>query len=170
MQGTLWVSGDCTRRRRFIPACAGNARSLKILAIRPAVHPRVCRERRSVVRGENRISGSSPRVQGTRRPRGIVPRRHRFIPACAGNANRTADTSRGGPVHPRVCRERDRLVDNIVQDGGSSPRVQGTPPPLGRCPVCRRFIPACAGNANNPARYPMGSAVHPRVCRERRLP
>ena len=71
---------------RFIPACAGNARSHLRLHSRAAVHPRVCRERISIGLPFASSSGSSPRVQGTQGIDEEAARLARFIPACAGNA------------------------------------------------------------------------------------
>ena len=52
--------------RRFIPACAGNRGTTRIITIGSSVHPRVCGEQvREVL---------------------FAPRRRRFIPACAGNS------------------------------------------------------------------------------------
>ena len=72
--------------RRFIPACAGNARASPTPPPRHAVHPRVCGERlrRSGVR--DIPIGSSPRVRGTPAFTLSPPHCSRFIPACAGNA------------------------------------------------------------------------------------
>ncbi len=93
--------------------------------------------------------------------------RHRFIPACAGNASLYRFRSPAAPVHPRVCGERSRLESLCIAVCGSSPRVRGTldcvhyETPLGR------FIPACAGNATSSMRRRSSKSVHPRVCGER---
>ena len=69
-----------------------------------------------------------------------------------------------------MCGERFIIPGDTVPGTGSSPRVRGTHFCTCRCILCRRFIPACAGNAFGrlPARplYP----VHPRVCGERVCP
>ena len=68
VRGTLSASHAAAARRRFIPACAGNAGPLTIEPSLFAVHPRVCGERgmRSFATKEG--TGSSPRVRGTREP------------------------------------------------------------------------------------------------------
>ena len=86
VRGTPHALRCCSPRRRFIPACAGNAPNPFALSAPTPVHPRVCGERRSVGTCAKADAGSSPRVRGT------LPRTtwggsaHRFIPACAGNA------------------------------------------------------------------------------------
>ena len=152
---------------RFIPACAGNAWAASRRARRSAVHPRVCGERRVHALEEQIETGSSPRMRGTPQPRQRRRRRHRFIPACAGNAARAARARCWRPVHPRVCGERFEIATLIISATGSSPRVRGT---LQRRHVGdqqRRFIPACAGNARRASTATSRPSVHPRVCGER---
>ena len=134
------------RRRRFIPACAGNSRRRLRCPVLRSVHPRVCGELVLPLAPPVVASGSSPRVRGT--PRGPLRDRPalRFIPACAGNsaAKRAgADTT---PVHPRVCGE--------LEPSGSVSREP------------QRFIPACAGNSRLPTSRTCSITVHPRVCGE----
>ncbi len=74
------------RRRRFIPACAGNASASAAYTFGYSVHPRVCGERNDAQRLGFRRNGSSPRVRGTQHGRCCYRGGQRFIPACAGNA------------------------------------------------------------------------------------
>ena len=189
VRGTLATMTNKHRMVRFIPACAGNARTpFRPSSIGP-VHPRVCGERRRPLPRKCSRTGSSPRVRGTlnRREWGVLMRR--FIPACAGNARRDLERMAGGAVHPRVCGERRWLLWRFLQFAGSSPRVRGTRWPTtnfashcGSSPRVRgtrrrrrrrppivRFIPACAGNARSPFRPASIYPVHPRVCGERRI-
>ena len=143
-----------TRRRRhgvrqglrFIPACAGNSRPTSRRAWPRTVHPRVCGELRSVDTRMSVVSGSSPRVRGTR-------------------ARRSA-ASAPRPVHPRVCGELAAVSSSTCTATGSSPRVRGTHRRRLRAVQLRRFIPACAGNSA-PTPTSLGrTPVHPRVCGE----
>ncbi len=86
VRGTLLRSASAWGLRRFIPACAGNARTGSRGFIAPAVHPRVCGERSGGSRDTMGGSGSSPRVRGTQQTNGGFSDASRFIPACAGNA------------------------------------------------------------------------------------
>ena len=88
VRGTPLSAVDSPARRRFIPACAGNAPRASLPAAPIPVHPRVCGERASRTICLARASGSSPRVRGTQRGRRYPRTRGRFIPACAGNAGR----------------------------------------------------------------------------------
>ena len=113
---------------RFIPACAGNATRPVTDPRTISVHPRVCGERSNEQFACIQRHGSSPRVRGTRQPRGSVDLLCRFIPACAGNALRCSRMRCRSSVHPRVCGERASAPSIPSRGFGSSPRVRGTHP------------------------------------------
>ncbi len=187
VRGTHRISQFDRRARRFIPACAGNAWMSRAISDESAVHPRVCGERGTPVEIPIAASGSSPRVRGTLESISKFLVAWRFIPACAGNAvarSRPACPWAVHPacagnaltvaamaatpaVHPRVCGERHSDGENLRPTGGSSPRVRGTQKHSGPCINIRRFIPACAGNADAARAMRPIMAVHPRVCGER---
>ena len=169
VRGTLVFANEGGFRRRFIPACAGNARYGFDQASRSAVHPRVCGERSGNSRSRDRLAGSSPRVRGTPRHPADKPLVWRFIPACAGNAPSLLLKASQSAVHPRVCGERAAIREHGGSEIGSSPRVRGTRRLSHDSRLRNRFIPACAGNA---PRFWIGCCtgpVHPRVCGERLL-
>ena len=145
--GEQWRAGSFhrNRRRRFIPARAGNARaggcygaggsSPRVrgnsLAIRSsatfaAVHPRACGERSlsSVTRCLTRfIPRACGEHFGATRPDACA---RRFIPARAGNTAGTAESaSTMGGSSPRVWGTMSRPSRRIGHFG-SSPRVPGT--------------------------------------------
>ena len=167
VRGTPWLPWEDPATGRFIPACAGNADRTRRSRVRFPVHPRVCGERHPAAGAGRPLSGSSPRVRGTRGGGVPLPVSGRFIPACAGNASGSVFRARVEAVHPRVCGERDGAADKGAGATGSSPRVRGTPPVLGRRSQGPRFIPACAGNASSARRLSIREPVHPRVCGER---
>ena len=137
---TGWVN-------RFIPACAGNSCRLTDARRTTSVHPRVCGEQGSRRNARSAAAGSSPRVRGTGQAGSALPRRQRFIPACAGNRCRSTPAMSISPVHPRVCGEQANSRSARVFCCGSSPRVRGTAEDPDAIANFGRFIPACAGNS-----------------------
>ena len=65
VRGTQPLHEVAPRRRRFIPACAGNARAPCPWRAPCPVHPRVCGERKDSGGNLDGLNGSSPRVRGT---------------------------------------------------------------------------------------------------------
>ena len=127
----------------------------------------MCGERHLADNSPHLCGGSSPRVRGTPQSLAALVEPNRFIPACAGNANRLRNPRNAATVHPRVCGERMYASLNRRRPVGSSPRVRGTQF-VALSPVFgSRFIPACAGNACPPREIPPDRPVHPRVCGER---
>jgi len=110
--------------------------------------------------------GSSPRVRGTPRHCRQRCRRSRFIPAGAGNTQKSPGRPGFRAVHPRGCGEHSSAPAMISAISGSSPRVRGTRahPAPSRTPA--RFIPAGAGNTVSKPRCRRTTPVHPRGCGE----
>ena len=155
------------RRRRFIPARAGNAQRPGAGGARHPVHPRASGERLSMDRPNHRTAGSSPRERGTRCGLVRAGGKGRFIPARAGNARSRWPRGRRTSVHPRASGERELVSWMTVGYLGSSPRERGTHVHCilhGRVP---RFIPARAGNAASPRPRSRARPVHPRASGER---
>jgi len=168
VRGTLQPGDQARLEFRFIPARAGNATSMSACAIPAAVHPRACGERSvgSVLMAQ--LIGSSPRVRGTPVHGLAGCGQDRFIPARAGNANRSRRSRTPRSVHPRACGERETHRHQGIDIFGSSPRVRGTRY-VPRYPSARvRFIPARAGNAWCGCSSLGVETVHPRACGERR--
>ena len=151
---------------RFIPACAGNSRPSYSSVRKTSVHPRVCGEQGCRFIEHWSVSGSSPRVRGTVSYVGGSQTTKRFIPACAGNSSWCDLCWSCAPVHPRVCGEQGDCVMCHLVFSGSSPRVRGTANLDKSDRDIVRFIPACAGNSGDRARFDVQTAVHPRVCGE----
>jgi len=133
-------------RARFIPAGAGNTRDMAVPLGWRAVHPRGCGEHVEFTPTAGTLTGSSPRVRGTRTSR-------RYTAPLAA-------------VHPRGCGEHPFKVAHLHNDSGSSPRVRGTRPGSPRCPAGCRFIPAGAGNTSYDDALRIFQTVHPRGCGE----
>ena len=152
------------RRRRSIPACAGEAPCARRQRHQWPVYPRVCGGSASSDARTDEVMGLSPRVRGKPTRPGIPGNSHRSIPACAGEAPTAASCWPCIAVYPRVCGGstfRRAEPEPVI---GLSPRVRGklTPPPPGI-----RYggsIPACAGEAAGPEGRVGPVRVYPRVC------
>ena len=112
--------------------------------------------------------GSSPHARGTP----ATPHRSapgpRFIPACAGNAATACRAASSVSVHPRMRGERGSVCCTALMFSGSSPHARGTHAKRAEPWALRRFIPACAGNAETAWTVPGSTSVHPRMRGERR--
>ncbi len=151
------------RRKRFIPAWAGNtAGGIEVCSL-DAVHPRVGGEYAAKSIRHVNDRGSSPRGRGIPFWRLASPAQRRFIPAWAGNTADRLGSGHRPAVHPRVGGEYATLKPSMRSHFGSSPRGRGIPVVRrGRLPGSR-FIPAWAGNTRHgPLHMPVAS-VHPRV-------
>ena len=160
MQGT---------RRRFIPACAGNAKTAPTQPRHGAVHPRMRGERRCAVAFARAGVGSSPHARGTLEASPAARFFPRFIPACAGNAATARICSCPEPVHPRMRGERSVVAMDVKLENGSSPHARGTPIRPAVLVGQPRFIPACAGNAGGARNAHRQRPVHPRMRGERSM-
>ena len=129
-RGTLSLYALRHSSIRFIPACAGNALFVDHDSILNTVHPRM--------RGERG------------RQAGVTPSRGRFIPACAGNASSSSVPLDAISVHPRMRGERRSYSAMMSTMNGSSPHARGTRATGHQHADRGRFIPACAGNAQDP--------------------
>ena len=166
MRGTHESAVWHDRRRRIIPAYAGNTGWLPRLPDWRWDHPRVCGEHASRLLRLRSRRGSSPRMRGT--PRSTRPQQTSggIIPAYAGNTSSAMLNLSSSRDHPRVCGEHSlpRLSHWLMR--GSSPRMRGTLVFVYQLRIVGRIIPAYAGNTR-PARQRTSCAVdHPRVCGE----
>ena len=111
--------------------------------------------------------GSSPHARGTQSCGLVLGHEHRFIPACAGNAVCLPTNLDVVTVHPRMRGERSLNERSNSDFCGSSPHARGTQGGRHDQAGGGRFIPACAGNADSPARTAPAGSVHPRMRGER---
>ena len=171
------------RRRRFIPARAGNTTRWRTTSCWMSVHPRSRGEHMAIIDPLCRLTGSSPLARGTRRARHSRRGRGRFIPARAGNTDHpspspspasgssplargtppTSTTSRASPpVHPRSRGEHPPPYHHHGSASGSSPLARGTREATGGEEEGGRFIPARAGNTIGAIARRPPRPVHPR--------
>ena len=92
------------------------------------------------------VTGSSPRMRGTR----LVPLGFSggggIIPAYAGNTMITLSGKSSNGDHPRVCGEHQKPTPATITVKGSSPRMRGTLSAAREVGVEAGIIPAYAGN------------------------
>ena len=166
MRGTLELDYVHVGRRGIIPAYAGNTQLVKKSMMENGDHPRVCGEHDDMPLHCDELTGSSPRMRGTRIQACSRPSRHGIIPAYAGNTRCLRNMVPFIRDHPRVCGEH--MGDYIGGDyaGGSSPRMRGTPvnPSVSGCEA--GIIPAYAGNTQLSFPIEIVCGDHPRVCGE----
>ncbi len=149
-------------RSRFIPARAGNTRTVAIVPCSLPVHPRSRGEHAGRFDHLGRWIGSSPLARGTRERRPFPALDIRFIPARAGNTSIPARTRSLIAVHPRSRGEHVFLARSGAMGLGSSPLARGTPRGKRFLGAGRRFIPARAGNTALLMGAWVSPAVHPR--------
>ncbi len=152
---------------RFIPAPAGNVRSISILIVAFSVHPRTCGERNDNTPAIAVVAGSSPHLRGTLFMVLGKTRNRRFIPAPAGNVLLSMFVAMPMAVHPRTCGERACVNTASTLFAGSSPHLRGTLRTAHSILGKSRFIPAPAGNVLSSVQRIESGAVHPRTCGER---
>ena len=169
MRGTVHPRPQVVGQVRFIPARAGNGRTVIGRSIFYPVHPRACGERYAGFGYLEAGNGSSPRVRGTAEELDAKIAAHRFIPARAGNGLLTPSRPALTAVHPRACGERASSHTHSFDPAGSSPRVRGTAQHYRARDFSTRFIPARAGNGAISATTVQAPSVHPRACGERLL-
>ncbi len=161
-RGTPPLRSSTRSISRFIPAGAGNSRSILLALFRLAVYPRWRGELCIKTSVKNFAVGLSPLARGTRTrdaPRFVGTR---FIPAGAGNSHHDARATRQGSVYPRWRGElrRKRMRSPMVI--GLSPLARGTLLQRRTADGLARFIPAGAGNSGTGPALTGGGSVYPR--------
>ena len=164
MRGEPFAPGEELLAVRIIPACAGQTYSPSSASSCPSDHPRVCGANVGVDVPGGREAGSSPRVRGKRPRRRPHHRRHRIIPACAGQTRPAGLNTNPSTDHPRVCGANSGGFGGGGPNPGSSPRVRGKHRRRRHHRLRRRIIPACAGQTTRPASSNPAATDHPRVC------
>ncbi len=164
MRGKLSGARRRVRRRRIIPAHAGQTRTGGGGRLGKPDHPRACGANNGYVSGYGPLDGSSPRMRG-KRPEHRGPNgRGRIIPAHAGQTPPSAPSCRRRPDHPRACGANSIRHPFAVTALGSSPRMRGKQRPVAPKRVAVRIIPAHAGQTDLPYGRAIESTDHPRAC------
>ena len=161
-RGTPAQLGAKVRRRRFIPAGAGNTWRRGRTRRGRSVHPRGRGEHGAAGLEGVADGGSSPRARGTPGSERDGALRARFIPAGAGNTTVMRSAMARSTVHPRGRGEHGEGQDADDHQDGSSPRARGTHAHHVDRARMSRFIPAGAGNTPLRCHQDTHSEVHPR--------
>ena len=164
VRGNLTRAYAAERKRRSIPACAGEPEQQRKRLPKCMVYPRVCggTGRAHCVAVQRR--GLSPRVRGNPRGRRRSTATPWSIPACAGEPHGCQYMRVQPLVYPRVCGGTRPGTTGRAELEGLSPRVRGNPLPLSDSRLIVGSIPACAGEPSSFCRSLCGVEVYPRVC------
>ena len=162
-RGTQEGSKRGSRKRRIIPAFAGNTKPVDFCHSGIEDHPRIRGEHRRKEPATKETSGSSPHSRGTHPLLAVVGKQDGIIPAFAGNTPKPHITQFLGKDHPRIRGEHWLSLRHKSHRLGSSPHSRGTPhirsPPSRSC----RIIPAFAGNTHCGKILGFRNGDHPRI-------
>ena len=158
------------RAHGIIPAHAGNTYPYVLPPCSQRDHPRACGEHSERRYCRVTLTGSSPRMRGTR---GKIERhalRRGIIPAHAGNTIMMGMASLMSRDHPRACGEHRPISQSGIPERGSSPRMRGTPESYRSRSKLSGIIPAHAGNTFDTWGIAICPRDHPRACGEHLYP
>ena len=148
---------------RFIPAYAENSWRLRYSCGLVPVHPRLRGELGFYGGNAMKYIGSSPLTRGTQNQSVPQCRGIRFIPAYAGNSERSRKVPHSLAVHPRLRGELIVISYISSKRTGSSPLTRGTQRLQTVPEPWTRFIPAYAGNSRSWTTCIWIRTVHPRL-------
>ena len=164
MRGNLGVRNVGCRRRRSIPARAGEPATRRTPGLPTRVYPRACGGTGHRLQRVGPPTGLSPRVRGNPVRGGDAPSIQGSIPARAGEPSTLPSLTMYSEVYPRACGGTmiTRWVGTLYK--GLSPRVRGNQrqPAGGHHPG--RSIPARAGEPFGRRRIAGFDRVYPRAC------
>ena len=146
MRGALYRVLGLIGKVWIIPADAGSTIHEVILPYRFGDHPRGCGEHVLLRHSRNDRRGSSPRMRGALVPDRRLVVQQRIIPADAGSTRRSLAQRSSGWDHPRGCGEHRMVLNVVLKQKGSSPRMRGAQRMDARFSRASRIIPADAGS------------------------
>ena len=106
------------------PACAGKTSFDFFSFLRFRDHPRVCGKNEVRAVKFSYVVGSPPRVREKLQMEGVLVKRARITPACAGKTKKELQSLSNKQDHPRVCGKNIELSDRVGTELGSPPRVR----------------------------------------------
>ena len=130
-------------------------------------HPRVCGEKRIVVKNSLNCWGSPPRMRGKGAEDAAEDTAPGITPAYAGKSGLSSQKMAAQQDHPHVCGEKREARLPGTDWPGSPPRMRGKD-----CIECVEeaptgIIPAYAGKSTQTFRHSGRGGDHPRVCGEK---
>ena len=117
------------RRRRSIPAPAGEPPTEEAADCGHKVYPRACGGTAGGFKQLIRLIGLSPRLRGNRHLHHNRDSSRRSIPAPAGEPRPDRGAAVGDPVYPRACGGTAFHQHEWESGRGLSPRLRGNPLP-----------------------------------------
>ena len=169
MRGKGGRTGSSGRYTGITPACAGKSAGECQRPPCPQDHPRVCGEKLLHCCFLGPASGSPLRMRGKETPLASDELIAGITPACAGKRPCGSSSHRLCRDHPRVCREKLRIVEVGRVKEGSPPRVRGKEQSTTGVRRSAGITPACAGKSGTPTWATAATGDHPRVCGEKFL-
>ena len=167
MRGKGGRTGSSGRYTGITPARAGKRPKSRKNGPNTWDHPRVCGEKKVMNLVLVRPLGSPPRVRGKGgilagrvRPQGITP-------ACAGKRQGRTRWGLSSRDHPRVCGEKEPVIELPPPSMGSPPHVRGKAERGGIMITEIRITLACARKSRARKAAAAVRRDHPRVCGEK---
>ncbi len=145
-RGTRWSLCVMMYYARFIPAGAGNTDDSVTITGETPVYPRWRGEHYGAAIQRATQGGLSPLARGTLLLKKALQTFCRFIPAGAGNTQKSGEMRARSSVYPRWRGEHGPLSTLGDPPHGLSPLARGTRPLTDGINQFGRFIPAGAGN------------------------
>ena len=164
VRGNRRRPGGMRRRRRSIPAGAGEPPQRDTGEPGDRVYPRGCGGTHRRVCAESSDTGLSPRVRGNRLRMADGWQHPGSIPAGAGEPLAGMGVAEGMEVYPRGCGGTSLFALTWTPKYGLSPRVRGNRGSAGLPSRFRGSIPAGAGEPAEPGAGREPPPVYPRGC------
>ncbi len=152
------------RRRRSIPACAGEPPPSIPPRRHSRVYPRLCGGTNTGTRVDAPAGGLSPPVRGNHHGGGRDHRPSRSIPACAGEPSGSVRILATEKVYPRLYGGTSVTEYGPSMAVGLSPPVRGNPMEYTLRSDGVGSIPACAGEPTSRFFLASRLRVYPRLC------
>ncbi len=164
MRGNRLSQGFLHIRIGSIPAHAGEPHIAGLAGGGARVYPRACGGTRSPTATRRSSPGLSPRMRGNHSEAELRAEEIGSIPAHAGEPVRANTSGRKSRVYPRACggTTLDAFLGHYPE--GLSPRMRGNREVTRRFSVCKRSIPAHAGEPRRSCVASRTFWVYPRAC------